>query len=152
MKYTLVNQGTKNSIRLQGIGVVLAQPAQEIKAGDCLMWNFGSVYVVNEILSETSKTIVISTSPVGSETVYEQRFNKDRLVCILTKELKDLNEAELFLKYDELLEDEFREHQMDASGDCGELIEAKYKKDFEKFNVEFKRRDLLSVINPEFPY
>lgn len=85
MKYQLVNEGTKNSMRLQSVGVVLGTPAGEIKSGDFLMWNFGSVYSVNKILKETAKTIVISTSPKGSDKAYEQRLKKDRLVCRLTK-------------------------------------------------------------------
>lgn len=53
MKYQLVNEGIKNAMRLQSIGVVLGIPASEIKKGDLLMWNFGSVYTVNSILKET---------------------------------------------------------------------------------------------------
>lgn len=85
MKYQLVNEGTKNSMRLQSVGVVLGTPAGDIKSGDFLMWNFGSVYTVNKILKETAKKIVISTSPENSDKVYKQRLKKDRLVCRLTK-------------------------------------------------------------------
>lgn len=84
MKYQLVNEGTKNAMRLQSVGVVLGTPASEIKKGDFLMWNFGSVYLVNSILKETEKMIVISTSPKGSNKVYEQKLKKSRLVCILS--------------------------------------------------------------------
>lgn len=83
MKYQLVNEGTKNAMRLQSIGLVLGTHAAEIKEGDFLMWNFGSVYVINSILRETEKMIVISTSPKGSSKVYEQKLKKDRLVCVL---------------------------------------------------------------------
>lgn len=86
MKYQLVNKGTKNAMNLQSVGTVLGTPAGEIKSGDFLMWNFGSVYSVNEILKETQKTIVISTSPKGSDKTYVQRLKKDRLVCKLTKQ------------------------------------------------------------------
>lgn len=86
MKYQLVNEGTKNAMRLQSVGFVLGTPAGEIKSGDFLMWNYGSVYSVNEILKETPKTIVISTSPKDSDKIYVQRLKKDRLVCKLTKQ------------------------------------------------------------------
>ena len=84
MKYALVNEGTANSMRLQSVGVVKGTPASDIKKGDFLMWNFGSVWTVNEIVKETAKTIVISTSPKGSNDKYEQRLSKTRLVCILS--------------------------------------------------------------------
>ena len=84
MRYQLVKEGTKNSMRLQSVGIVLGTPAGEIKSGDFLMWNFGAVYVVNSVLKETEKMLVISTSPKGSDKVYEQRLKKDRLVCRLT--------------------------------------------------------------------
>jgi hypothetical protein len=84
MKYTLVNEGTKNSMRLQSVGVVLGTPAGSVKKGDFLMWNFGSVYVVNDIVKETEKTIVISESPRGSDEKYERRLSKSRLVCVLS--------------------------------------------------------------------
>jgi len=83
MKYLRVTENTKNSMRLQSIGFVQGSPASEVKKGSFLMWNFGSVYVVNDILKETEKMIVISTSPKGSEKVFEQKLKKTRLVCIL---------------------------------------------------------------------
>ena len=83
MNYTLVNQSAPNSMSLQSIGRVQGFPAGEIKKGDHLMWNFGSVYTVNDILKETDKTIVIATADIKGGKVYEQRLNKKRLVCIL---------------------------------------------------------------------
>jgi hypothetical protein len=81
MKYTLVNQSEKNSIRLQSIGNVLASPAINIKKGDNLMWNFGYVEVVKDILKETEKMLVISILYNGK--LYERKLAKSRLVCIL---------------------------------------------------------------------
>lgn len=83
MKYQIVTLGTEKAMRLQSVGLVKGTEAKEIKSGDSLMWNFGAVYTVNKIIKETEKTIVISTSPEGSNKVYEQRLKKDRLVCIL---------------------------------------------------------------------
>ena len=83
MKCKLTTDKNPNAMRLQSIGLVEGTPAREIKQGDFLMWNFGSVYTVNKILSQTSKTLTISTSPINKTEVYKQRFNKDRLVCIL---------------------------------------------------------------------
>ena len=81
MKYTLVNQNEKIAIRLQSVGNVLGTPASEIKKGDNLMWNFGAVEVVKEILKETNKTVVISI--LYNEKLYERKLAKKRLVCIL---------------------------------------------------------------------
>jgi hypothetical protein len=81
MKYTLVNQNEKNAMRLLSIGNVLGTPASEIKKGDSLMWNFGSVEVVEEILKETEKTLVVSILYDGK--LYERKLAKKRLVCIL---------------------------------------------------------------------
>jgi len=81
MEYTLVNQNEKNAIRLQSIGNVLGTPASEIKKGNSLMWNFGAVEVVKEILKETDKTLVISILHDGK--LYERKLAKKRLVCIL---------------------------------------------------------------------
>lgn len=84
MKYQITTAENKNAMRLQSIGLVVGTPAENIKKGDFLMWNFGSVYVVNEIIKETEKMIIISTSPKGSSAVYEQKLNKNRLVCKLS--------------------------------------------------------------------
>lgn len=71
-------------MRLQSVGIVLGTPSSEIKKGDFLMWNFGSVYSVNEIIAETAKTITIKTSPKDKpEEIYTQKLFKNRLVCIL---------------------------------------------------------------------
>ena len=84
MKYALVNENAPNAMRLQSIGVVQGTPAQQVKAGDFLMWNFGGVYKVNAILRETKAFVIISTSPKDEPgKVYEQKLGKSRLVCIL---------------------------------------------------------------------
>ena len=84
MKYAIVKEGTPNSMRLQSIGLVLGTPAKEIKAGDNLMWNFGSISEITEVVRETPKTIVVKEKHESNET-YERILNKERLVCILTK-------------------------------------------------------------------
>lgn len=81
MKYTLVNASEKNAMRLQGIGLVLGTPAQKIKKGDFLLWNFGYKSEVKEIIKETEKTITISILSKGG--LYERKLYKNRLVCIL---------------------------------------------------------------------
>lgn len=85
MKYKLVNMTDPNAMRLQSVGWVKGTYAENIKNGDFLMWNFGSVYVVNEIIKETEKMLIISTSPKNSTAVYTQKLKKNRLVCILDK-------------------------------------------------------------------
>ena len=81
MKYLSVNENVKNAMRLQGVGMVLGTPAIEIKKGDSLMWNFGEVETVNEIVKETPKTLEISILYKGN--TYFRKLNKTRLVCIL---------------------------------------------------------------------
>ena len=81
MKYTLVNENTTNAMRLQSIGNVLGTPAIKIKKGDSLMWNFGEVEVVENILKQTEKMMIISISYNGK--LYERKLAKSRLVCIL---------------------------------------------------------------------
>lgn len=84
MKYAIVHQDHPQAMRLQSIGWVLGTPSAHVKAGDFLMWNFGSVYSVSEIVKETAKTITITTSPKDKPCqIYTQRLFKDRLVCIL---------------------------------------------------------------------
>jgi hypothetical protein len=81
MNYTLVNKTATNAMRLQSIGNVLGTPAMEIKKGDSLMWNFGAIEVVNDILKETDKTLTVSILYNGN--LYERKLAKKRLVCIL---------------------------------------------------------------------
>ena len=84
MKYAIVSRYNENAMQLQSIGWVLGTKAENVKSGDFLMWNFGSVYVVNDVIKSTDKQIVISTSPKDKQSdVYEQKLLKSRLVCIL---------------------------------------------------------------------
>lgn len=79
MKTTLVKEGTKNSMRLQGIGIVLGVPASEIKEGDFLVWNFGHTSEVTKILKETAKTVTLEVIESGKK--YERKLTKTRIVC-----------------------------------------------------------------------
>ena len=71
-------------IHLQSVGKVPAIKAEDIKAGDGLMWNFGIVYKVLSIDKETEKSIVISTQDVKGGEIYSQRLLKTRLVARVT--------------------------------------------------------------------
>ena len=64
------------STHLQNIGKVAAKPAEQIKAGDVLVWNFGST---SEVLAveRTAKTVVVKLS--GG---YSRRFGASRLVAV----------------------------------------------------------------------
>lgn len=82
--YTLTTPNNPNAMRLQSVGWVVGTPAQEIKQGDALMWNFGSIYLVNAITKITDKFIEISTSPIEKPSdTYTQSLKKTRFVCIL---------------------------------------------------------------------
>lgn len=72
-----------NKIRLQSVGWVPARQANEIKVGDRLMWNFGSVYTVEKVVqSKTGKTIEI-TEKSSEGKAYTRKLGSTRLVCIL---------------------------------------------------------------------
>lgn len=70
------------TIRLQSIGLVPATPAQNIKVGSKLLWNFGYTSEVIEIVKTTAHTITIATKE-ASGTTYTRRLNKTRLVAIV---------------------------------------------------------------------
>ena len=61
---------------LQSIGIHQAKSASQLKAGDVIVWNFGST---SEVLNVTTgaKTVVVSLS--GG---YTRRFNASRLVAV----------------------------------------------------------------------
>lgn len=82
-KYILTTPSNPQAMRLQSVGWVVGTPAQEIKQGDALMWNFGHIYKVNAIVKTTDKFIEISSSPIGDTKEYTQSLKKTRLVCIL---------------------------------------------------------------------
>lgn len=83
-QYTHTTATDPNAMRLQSVGWVVGTPAQEIKQGDALLWNFGIIYIVNEVSNETNRFIEINTSPLDKPiNRYNQRLRKDRLVCIL---------------------------------------------------------------------
>ena len=85
MQYILTTQHNEKAMRLQNIGWVIGTPAGELKEGDFIMWNFGTVYGVAEITAETEKTITISTyNRSNPSKLYSQRLAKRRLICILT--------------------------------------------------------------------
>ena len=70
-----------SKIQLIGYGWVEAQPAKNVKQGDTLVWNYGETSVVETIVKETPKQIVI-TERYRSGKVYTRRMGKERLVCI----------------------------------------------------------------------
>lgn len=85
MQYKSISEDHPRAMRLISLGLVLGTPANEIKAGDILMWNYGYTSQVNSIVKETAKTLTISHTDTISQTIYERKFSKSRLVCILGK-------------------------------------------------------------------
>jgi hypothetical protein len=73
----LVKTTTQNTMRLQSIGNVIGTPAMQIKKGDSLMWNFGAIEVVNDILKETEKMLIISITV--NNKLYQRKLNKKGL-------------------------------------------------------------------------
>ena len=69
-------------IRLIGCGYQDAQPAENIKAGDTLLWNFGSREDVISIDKITPKSISM-TVRCSDGKLYKRNMRKTTLVCIL---------------------------------------------------------------------
>lgn len=68
-------------INLIGVGEVNAQPAENIKEGNTLMWNYGIKAVVKEIVKQTEKSIIIMERYGDKD--YRRTLRKSSLVCIL---------------------------------------------------------------------
>lgn len=84
MKYQKSQSPSSKTITLQSVGHVIANFASEIKVGDSLMWNFGSVSKVTNITKQTDKTVWIEET-TESGYVGVRRMAKNRKVCILKK-------------------------------------------------------------------
>lgn len=69
-------------IHLIGWGDVNAQPAENVKVGDTLLWNYGSKSQVVSIDKITAKSITISTR-CSDGKIYQRMMRKNRLICIL---------------------------------------------------------------------
>lgn len=69
-------------MHLIGWGDVEAQPAESVKVGDTLMWNYGSKSEVVSIDKTTAKSITISER-CSNGKIYQRLMRKNRLVCIL---------------------------------------------------------------------
>lgn len=71
------------TIRLQGLGVYVANLASEIRVGSILMWNFGQKSEVISINKESEKCIWITERSIESGYQAERRLMKGRAVCIV---------------------------------------------------------------------
>lgn len=69
-------------MHLIGWGDVEAQPAENVKIGDILMWNYGIKSEVVSIDKTTDKSITISER-YSNGKLYQRLMRKNRLVCIL---------------------------------------------------------------------
>lgn len=84
LTYYAVSPQHPNAMLLQSVGWVQGTPAKELKEGSYIMWNFGSIYIVNKIDKITEHFLHIKTSSIdGKNPVYSQRLKKDRLICLL---------------------------------------------------------------------
>ena len=66
-------------IHLQGIGKFQAKPANEIKTGDVLVWNYGSTSTVLSV--EIKGKSVYTTQQSDRSGTFERRFLGTRLVA-----------------------------------------------------------------------
>lgn len=62
-------------IKLQGIGLVEAKPANELKIGSKVIWNYGEKSIVEAFLKETEKTITVLF-----DRNFVRKFSKTRLL------------------------------------------------------------------------
>lgn len=76
----------KQTTWIQGYGAAFGKPAGELKPGDVMGWNGGSVTTVIEIIKETKKTItVIEQWADYHDQVQrsERTFKKSRIVAMV---------------------------------------------------------------------
>ena len=59
MKYESKKYPDATTVTLQSVGHVVGEPAENVKKGDFLMWNFGAKEEVVEILNETKCFVTI---------------------------------------------------------------------------------------------
>ena len=69
----------KNTIQLQGIGIVNAKPAGELVIGDITVWNFGGTAIVLGKVKETAAFVTLLLDE-GEHGVFERKLKKSRLV------------------------------------------------------------------------
>ena len=81
---------TKKTTRLQGIGIVDAKPAAELKPGDITIWNFGyqhEVLAVEELSPKFVRLVTKSVTPdkgQDPDKVWYRRTAKTFLVGVVT--------------------------------------------------------------------
>lgn len=85
MCYISVDKTHPEAMQLISIGWVKGTQAAQLKAGDLIMWNYGSIYQVHEVRAERGRVHCIS-SPIGDKCRYEQKFLPHRKLCILTQQ------------------------------------------------------------------
>lgn len=77
--------------RLQGIGIVDAKPAAELKAGDITVWNFGYMHEVLAVEELSPKFVRLVTKAVNPDRgqdpakVWHRRTAKTFLVGVVTR-------------------------------------------------------------------
>lgn len=59
--------------RLQGIGIVEAQPASEVKVGDVRAYNFGATGLVIKVIEKSAKTLTLITFESGKYHMFDIR-------------------------------------------------------------------------------
>ncbi|MGW6145775.1 hypothetical protein [Streptomyces sp. NPDC055140] len=69
------------TIHLQGVGRVPAVAAQQLKAGDQLMYNFGGVYQISKIEDASPKFVRIFEVSTETGEEYHRRVMKDSLMA-----------------------------------------------------------------------
>jgi len=81
MYYQITQTAEANTVQLQSIGHVVGTPAGELKVGDYMMYNFGSISVVTEIVKETPKSIWVREKSIKSHYEGVRQMLKSRIVA-----------------------------------------------------------------------
>jgi len=72
---------TQSQIRIIGMGFIQAKPADQLKIGDILRWNFGYSSIVKSITPVTSKTLSIEHEDYKTKEIFTTRMRKTRLTA-----------------------------------------------------------------------
>lgn len=73
-------------IRLQGVGMVNAIPAEEMRAGDIRMFNFGATELVIKVIEKSEKTLTVISYNNDNGKYYIYDIRKTTPVAIIKRD------------------------------------------------------------------
>lgn len=73
---------------MQGVASwVVGTPAGQLKTGDSMVWNYGTITKVGRILGETAKMVELEDIMEGGG-IYVRKMRKDRIVARPAEEIQ----------------------------------------------------------------